>query len=406
MCCAAGTLPHLVLCLSRWYGRRRPRQTPPKILIYARCNRMPARFHSDRALFVLTLALVVFGLAMVFSASGIVAQENGRWPYSFLARQFVAAALGTAAFLALIRVDYHSYRNQALVLLVTSLVICLLLAALFLNPVRGTHRFLRWGPFSFQPSEPAKLIAILFLAWFLDARRDRVRDLVRGIIPACVLIALLLALVVAGRDLGSAVVLGFVAASMLFVAGVPLRYFGMALAAAPVAFYFLVYRVPYRWERILVFFDPERDPYGKGFQIIQSLIAVGSGGPAGAGFMQSKQKLFFLPAPHTDFIFAVVSEEFGLLGATLLLAAFAVFLWRGLRASLAAPDAFGRLLALGITVMIVGQALINISVVIKVLPTKGLPLPFISYGGTSLLFSLVAVGVLLNITQHRNAANW
>jgi cell division protein FtsW len=362
---------------------------------------MPVRFHSDRALFVLTLALVVFGLAMVFSASGIVAQESGRWPYSFLARQFAAAALGAAALLVLIRVDYHSYRHQALVLLVTSLVICLLLAALFLDPVRGTHRFLRWGPFSFQPSEPAKLIAILFLAWFLDARRDRVRDLARGIVPACVLIALLLALVVAGRDLGSAVVLGFVAASMLFVAGLPLRYFGMALAAAPVAFYFLIYRVPYRWERILVFFDPERDPYDKGFQIIQSLIAVGSGGPAGAGFMQSEQKLFYLPAPHTDFIFAVVSEEFGLMGATLLLAAFTVFLWRGLRASLAAPDAFGRLLALGITVMIVGQALINMSVVVKLLPTKGLPLPFISYGGTSLLFSLVAVGVLLNITQHR-----
>jgi cell division protein FtsW len=364
---------------------------------------MPVRLHSDRALFVLTLALVVFGLAMVFSASGIIAQENARWPYSFLARQFAAAALGAAAFLVLIRVDYHSYRHQALVLLVTSLVICLLLAALFLNPVRGTHRFLRWGPFSFQPSEPAKLIAILFLAWFLERRRDRMHDLVRVIIPACAPIALLLALVVAGRDLGSAIVLGFVAGSMLFVAGVPLRYFGMALAAAPVAFYFLIYRVPYRWERILVFFNPERDPYDKGFQIIQSLIAVGSGGPAGTGFMQSKQKLFFLPAPHTDFIFAVVSEEFGLLGATLLLAAFAVFLWRGLRASLAAPDAFGRLLALGITVMIVGQALINISVVVKVLPTKGLPLPFISYGGTSLLFSLVAVGMLLNITQHRDS---
>jgi cell division protein FtsW len=363
---------------------------------------MPVRFHSDRALFVLTLALVVFGLAMVFSASGIVAQESGRWPYSFLARQFAAAALGAAAFLVLIRVDYHGYRHQALVLLVTSVVICLLLAALFLNPVRGTHRFLRWGPFSFQPSEPAKLIAVLFLAWFLDRRRDRAGDLVRGIIPACALVAVLLTLVVAGRDLGSAVILGFVAGSMLFVAGLPLRYFGMALAAAPVAFYFLIYRVPYRWERILVFLDPERDPYDKGFQIIQSLIAVGSGGPAGTGFMQSKQKLFYLPAPHTDFIFAVVSEEFGLLGATLLLAAVAVFLWRGLRASLTAPDAFGRLLALGITVMIVGQALINISVVVKVLPTKGLPLPFISYGGTSLLFSLVAVGVLLNITQHRD----
>src|SRR5258706_6750871 len=253
----------------------------------------------------------------------------------------------------------------------------------------------------------AKPVLILFIAWFLDMRLSSGRDHqqvmndTRGtLLPLLSIVGVTVLLILIEPDLGTSVVVLLIGVGMLFMAGMRMRYFLYAVAAVPPLFYFLVWRVPYRRVRVEVFLDPFKDPQGKGFQMAQSLIAVGTGGLTGAGLMEGKQKLFYLPAPHTDFIFAVVAEELGLLGAGCLVLAFLIFLWRGLRAASRAPDAFGRLLAIGVTVMIVCQALINFSVVVGLLPTKGIPLPFLSSGGSSLLFNLVAVGMLLNVSQH------
>ncbi len=361
---------------------------------------MAKRLHSDRILFLVTVGLVVFGLVMVFSASAVLSAEQYGSAYTFLLRQLAWAAAGVAAMLGIMRVDYHHFRSPAVVFPLLFLTLFLLGAVLLWSGSHNTHRWFRWGLFSFQPSELAKPVLILFLAWFLEKRISAVNDLPHTLLPALAVVGVAVLLILKEPDLGTAVSILTITGAMFFIAGLRLRYFAAAFLAALPAFYLLVYRVPYRRNRILAFLDPYEDPQGKGFQMIQSLIAVGTGGVGGAGLMQGKQKLFYLPAPHTDFIFAVVSEELGLIGAGLLVVAFGVFFWRGLRASLHASDAFGRLIAVGISVMIVCQALINVSVVLGLLPTKGIPLPFVSYGGSSLLFNLVAVGILLNVTQH------
>ena len=361
---------------------------------------MAKRLHSDRILFLTTLALVVFGLVMVFSASAVLSAEQSGSAYTFLGRQLAWAVAGVGSLLLVMRVDYHRYRSPLVVFAALFLTLFLLGMVLFGDGAHNTHRWFRWGLFSFQPSELAKPVLIIFLAWFLEKRLHAVNDLFYTVLPALAVVGVAVGLILWEPDLGTAVVLLLIAAGMFFMAGLRWRYFWAALAAALPALHLLVFRVAYRRNRILAFLDPYDDPQGKGFQIIQSLIAVGTGGLSGVGLMQGKQKLFYLPAPHTDFIFAVVSEELGLLGGGLLVLAFGIFFWRGLAASLGAPDNFGRLLAVGISVMIVCQALINVSVVLGLLPTKGIPLPFVSYGGSSLLFNLVAAGILLNVTQH------
>ncbi len=361
---------------------------------------MAKRLHSDRILFVTTLALVVFGLVMVFSASAVLSAEVSGSAYTFLGRQMAWAMAGLAGLLLVMRVDYHHYQGPVVVFGTLFLTLFLLIAVLFSEGAHNTHRWFRWGLFSFQPSELAKVVLIIFLAWFLEKRVRAVNDFVYTVLPALAVVVVAVALILREPDLGTAVVLLLIAAGMFFVAGLRLRYYAGALAAALPALYLLIFRVAYRRNRVLAFLDPYNDPQGKGFQIIQSMIAVGTGGLSGLGLMEGKQKLFYLPAPHTDFIFAVVSEELGLIGAVLLVAAFGVFFWRGLRASLHAPDNFGRLLAVGISITVVCQALINVSVVLGLVPTKGIPLPFVSYGGSSLLFNLLAAGILLNVTQH------
>lgn len=355
----------------------------------------------------MTIVLVVFGLVMVFSASAVVSQEESGTPYSFLVRQLAWAALGIGGMLVAMRTDYHLYRREVVIFGSLSLSILLLILVLFADPSHNTNRWFRFHSFSFQPSELAKLVLILFIAWFLDMRlnsgRDPisvVNDIKGTLLPLLGITLMMVFLILREPDLGTSVVVLLIAVGMLFMAGLKLHYFLPAAALIPPLFYWQVWLVPYRRVRVEVFLDPFKDPQGKGFQMSQSLIAVGTGGLTGAGLMQGKQKLFYLPAPHTDFIFAVVAEELGLLGAICLVLAFVLFLWRGLRAAYRAPDHFGRLLALGVTVMIVSQALINFSVVVGLLPTKGIPLPFISAGGSSLLFNLLAVGMLLNISQH------
>jgi cell division protein FtsW len=259
------------------------------------------------------------------------------------------------------------------------------------------------GPASLQPSELAKLAVIFYLAWFLEMRRRPhgfgMNDWKHTILPAIGPVLVLVGLVVIEPDLGTAVEIFIIAVAMLYVAGLNGKYIlGAGLAALPII-YLLIVRVSYRYERVIAFLNPTADPQGRGFQLLQSLIAVGSGGFTGVGLMESKQKLFYLPEAHTDFIFAVLCEELGFIGGAIVLSLFAIYGWRGIRSAFKINDEFGRFAALGITVMILSQTMINLGVVLGMMPTKGIPLPFISYGGSSLLVMLLATGVLLNISR-------
>jgi cell division protein FtsW len=360
---------------------------------------MPRRFQTDRLLFGTTLALCLIGAVMVFSASAVVAQEQVGKPYTFLLRHLIWLAVGLTATLLLMQVDYRRLKSPAVVFTAIFVVVGMLVAVLFLDRLHQTHRWIRFGSLSLQPSEFGKPAVVLFLAWLLDRRRKRVNDPVRTLLPAFGLIAVIAGLVILEPDFGTASVLVFIGVAMLFSAGLRLRYLAYGVLAALPALYFAVFRVRYRYERILAFLDPYADPQGRGFQVIQSLLAVGSGGLFGVGLMESRQKLFYLPEAHTDFIYAVLAEELGLVGALLLVGLFAVFFWRGLRAAVAAPDEFGRLAGIGLTVMVTAQALVNLSVVLGLMPTKGIPLPFVSYGGSSLVTMLVGTGILLNLSQ-------
>ncbi len=364
---------------------------------------MPRKLEADRTLFVTTLALCLTGAVMVFSASAVTAREQFGSAYYFLWRQLVWFAAGLAAMFGAMHWDYRRLRQPKFVLVLLSCVLFALIGLFFLDRTHQTHRWIRLGPVSFQPSEIAKLAVILFLAWFLEIRSRPgnfgVNDLGRTIVPALGVVFAVAGLVLLEPDLGTAVEICLAGAAVLFVAGLSPGYiFGAAAALVP-AVYMAIMRVSYRQERILAFLHPEENAQGAGFQLMQSLIAVGSGGFSGVGLMESRQKLFFLPEAHTDFIYAVICEELGFIGGAIVLALFAVYAWRGLRAAMRAPDEFGSLLALGITFLIASQALVNLAVVLGMMPTKGIPLPFISYGGSSLFASLLATGVLLNIGQ-------
>jgi cell division protein FtsW len=355
---------------------------------------------TDYTLFAVTAALLGLGLVMVWSASSAHAQETRGSAYFFLVKQVLWALLGLTGMAALMRTDYRKLRQPAVVYGMLVASTALLIVVLFLRPVNDAHRWIRLGSLSFQPSELAKLSLILFLAYHMERRAERVNEFLTTLFPALLLTGWFAFLIYIQPDLGTAATLVAVSCVMLFLAGVRLRYF--AALALPAAF--LLYRAvvvaAYRRDRIEAFLNPWSDARGAGYQIIQSLIAVGTGGVTGVGLMEGRQKLFYLPYPYSDFIFAVIGEELGMIGAAALVAAFIVLLWRGLRASWSAPDAFGALLAAGLTLEIVLQALLNISVVIGLLPTKGIPLPFISAGGSSLLFTLLSVGVVLNVSQH------
>jgi len=343
---------------------------------------------------------------MIFSASAVTAEKEYGHGYYFLVRQAAWLILGLLGMFALMRTDYRRLREPAVVYTAVSLVLFLLIGTFFLDKAHATHRWIRYGPIGIQPSELAKLAVILYLAWFLDQKRRSKtsmdfckQDFLRAILPAAVPVLIYVCLILAQPDLGTAVEIVLVATAILFAAGLSWKWLATGAAAAMPLLYLLITHVSYRQARLAAFLDPNSDPQGAGFQLMQSLIAVGSGGFTGVGLMESKQKLFYLPEAHTDFIYAVICEELGYIGAVLVIALFAVYGWRGLRAAFAAPDGFGRLLALGITAMVLSQAFINLAVVLGMVPTKGIPLPFVSYGGSSLLVMLLATGVLLNISQ-------
>jgi cell division protein FtsW len=365
---------------------------------------MPRSLQPDRQLFIVTLALCLFGAVMVFSASALTARELFGNGYIFLIRQLVFLALGIGGMFLLMNTDYRKLRQPRVIFTGLSLTTVLLIAVFFLDRSHATHRWIRIGPLSLQPSEMAKLVVIFYLAWFLEIRcaprGAGINDLRRTLLPALGTVVMLVGLVLVEPDMGTACMIFLIAVVMLFAAGLSYRtIFAAALAVLP-AIYLLIVRVPYRMMRLQAFLSPSSDPQGHGFQLLQSLIAVGSGGFTGVGLMESRQKLFYLPEAHTDFIFAVICEELGYIGAVIVLSLFVLYGWRGFIAAMKAPDDFGRYLALGVTTMVVGQALINLSVVLGLMPTKGIPLPFVSYGGSSLLGMLLATGVLLNISQH------
>jgi len=364
------------------------------------------RLETDRWLFGVTLVLCLMGAVMIFSASAITAQQMYGHSYIFVARQAAWLVMGLLGMFALMKLDYHRLGEPAVVYTVLCVVLVMLVGTFFLDKSHATHRWIKLGPLNLQPSEMAKLAIILYLAWFLDLRRRREtslefrkQDFLQTILPAVAPILVCVALIVAQPDLGTSVDVVLIMAAILFVAGLSWKWLAVGAATGLPALLLLIMNASYRQARLMAFLHPDSDPQGAGFQLLQSLIAVGSGGFTGVGLMESKQKLFYLPEAHTDFIFAVICEELGFLGATIVIALFAMYAWRGLRAAFNAPDGFGRMVALGVTAMVLFQALINFAVVLGMMPTKGIPLPFVSYGGSSLLVMLLATGVLLNISQ-------
>src|SRR6185369_1001745 len=353
----------------------------------------------DLTIMLMAIALTCFGVVMVYSASSVMAAKRFHDGFFFLKRQGLFAIIGFAIMLTVMRIDYHIWKQVA----VPALLLCLVLLGVVLIPglggkAGGSSRWIRLPGFNLQPSEMAKLALIMYMAYSLDKKQDKVKSLTSGFIPYMIVLMFLIGLLVLQPDLGGALTLAAVAMTMLFAAGTRLTYiFSMFLLALPL----LVYKLSrgYHKSRIDAFLNPWSDPEGKGFQIIQSWLALGTGGVFGQGLGEGKQKLFYLPEAHTDFILSVVGEELGFLGVAVIIGMFFLLVQRAMRISVAAPDTFGRFLALGIAVLLGIEATVNMGVVTGLLPTKGLALPFISYGGSSLLISLFAVGILLNISS-------
>ncbi|MFQ5895507.1 MAG: putative lipid II flippase FtsW [Nitrospinota bacterium] len=353
----------------------------------------------DRALLGCALALTAFGLVMVNSAGALLALDRYGDPYLFAKRQGLAAAAGLGTMFLAARMDYRRLERLSLPLLALTL---LLLAAVFLpglgRSAGGARRWLQLGPAVMQPAEFAKLALVVFASAALVRRGERLREFTSGYLPVAVPVGAALLLIALQPDLGSALLMSAALGGLFFAAGARLRHLVGTLLLASPALFFALFTVPYRRRRILAFLDPWSDPSDSGYQILQSLLALGRGGVVGLGLGEGRQKLFYLPEPHTDFIYAVVGEELGMVGAIAVLAALCVLCWRGFRLALRSPDPFGAHLAAGLTLMVGLQALLHIGVVVGFLPTKGLPLPFVSQGGSSLWFALAAVGLLLSVS--------
>lgn len=361
----------------------------------------------DKVMFTVVVGLILFGTVMVYSASAVLARENYHTPYYFFLRQGVWALVTLAAILIVMKIDYHVWTRRAVVY--AALVVCVaaLFAVFAFRPINGAHRWFRLGFFSFQPSEAAKLAGALYLAYFLGkkAHTAEIDDYKLTYLPSTLVIGLMVVLVCLEPDLGTALLIGLVLFVMQFAAGIPVKFQSLTIATSlPVLAYQLLH-VSFRVQRLRAFLNPFDYQYKEGFQVVQSLIAIGSGGVSGLGFAQSKQKLFFLPESYTDFIFSVIGEELGLVGATTVVLLFGILLWRGVLAAKEAPDVTGRLLAIGLTLMLVLQAFFNMSVTMSLAPAKGIPLPFISYGGSSLLLAGIAAAMLLNISSFRRQMN-
>jgi len=354
----------------------------------------------DLIILLMTVALTCFGIVMVYSASSVMAAKKFNDGFYFLKRQGIFAILGFAMMAIAMRIDYQQWRRLAVPLLMA----CLVLLVLVFVPgiggkVKGASRWLRFPGFNFQPSELAKMALIIYMAYSLDKKQEKLKFFSTGFLPYMVVLAIMIAILLLQHDLGASLTLGAVALSMLFIAGSRPRYIlGMFVMAVPFLYYAILTK-SYRLARIKVFLNPWQDPTNTGFQIIQSWLGFGIGGIFGQGLGEGKQKLFYLPEAHTDFILSVVGEELGFIGVIVFAAMFFLLVQRSFRVALQAEDDFGRFLAFGIAVLLGIEGFVNMGVVTGLLPTKGLALPFISYGGSSLIVSLFAVGVLLNVSS-------
>ena len=361
----------------------------------------------DRALILAVVALTAFGLVMVFSASEV---QGWLWFHNsayYFERQLMWLGLGVVLLWAGAHIDYHRLRPLAWPLgLVALALLGLVLLPHFGVEVNGARRWLRLGPLQMQPAELAKVAAIVFMALWLERHRERLSSLEDGVVPFLALLGLITVLVILERDLGTTLIVAGILLAQFLVAGGRKRHVLLLALIIGLCVYAFIRMEPYRLHRIVAFFDPWADPLNTGFQAIQSVVALGSGGLFGVGLGQSIQKYQWLPFAHTDFIFAIVGEETGLIGTSAVLALFGLFAYRGYRVALKAPDAFGSLLACGVTTWISLQALINIAAVTVTLPTTGVPLPFISYGGSSLAITLAAVGILINVSTQHAKVGW
>ena len=357
----------------------------------------------DKWLFSATVGLALFGVVMVYSASAIIAVQENHSQFHYVLKQGIWTLIGFGAMFVMMRFDYQRLNRGWIVYGLLLFTVLLLLAVFAFPPVNGARRWIKLSGFSAQPSELAKLALAIFVAYVIERRAGDERSFWKTFVPCMFALAIFAGLVAKEPDLGTALMLAIIGFAMCFAGGVRPRHLALATVPALLLVGAMLIFTPFRMRRLVAFINPWADAQGTGYQVVQSLIAVGSGGQHGLGFAQGRQKLLFLPFAHSDFIFAVIGEELGLIGALIVIFVFAVFLWRGMRAALRAPDRFGMLLGIGIVVGIVAQALLNMSVVLALLPTKGIPLPFISYGGSSLVPTLAGVGILLNISQFARA---
>ncbi len=358
---------------------------------------------TDKLLIVTTFVLLAAGVLMVYSTSYVVAMKRFGDEYFFLKRHLTFAAGGVICFAVAMKVPYTLYRKLAYPILILSAV-CL--ACIYVPGIGfeagGARRWIRVAGFAFQPSEPAKLAVVIFLAYSLSAKSEKIKTFSIGFLPNILIPGVIVGLILFETDLGTAATIAMVIFVMNFIAGVRLRYLGTLAGLTIAGGYAVIKNFQYMQDRLLIFADPWADPFGKGFQMVQSFLAFGSGGVTGVGLGEGKQKLFYLPEAHTDFILSVIGEELGLIGVGTVIAMYVVFLFCGVRIAMRARDLNGKYLAAGLTFMLALQAAINMAVVTGLAPPKGLPLPFISYGGTSLLVSMFAVGMLVNIYIKEN----
>jgi cell division protein FtsW len=363
---------------------------------------MTKKLRIDWWLFAIAACLAMFGAVMVYSASAMIAlkETEGASQFTYFYKQFGFTLAGLMVMFATSKIDYRWYQDTRIVYGLLIITAVLLLAVFGFPAINGARRWIRFSGISFQPSEIAKIALPIFLAYFLTKNEKLIGDLKETVLPCAAVLGGLGALIMLEPDLGTTMVLCAVFVAVYFAAGAKWMHILLTIGSLLVVGVAALILSPWRMKRLFAFLDPWENSADGSYQVVQGLYAIGSGGVLGEGFAKGQQKLFYLPYPYSDFIFAVVGEELGLVGTLAVVIAFGLLLWRGTRAALLAPDRFGMLLGIGIITGIVVQALFNISVVISILPAKGIPLPFISYGGSSVLLTLFAVGVLLNLSQH------
>ena len=359
----------------------------------------------DQVLIIVTLLLLAVGIMMMYSSSALLAQRRYDDAAFFLKRQAIWIVVGLMALYATSHFQHRYWKSLIGPLLCIGFaLLAIVLVSPLGEPINGSRRWLRLGMVTIQPSEVIKLILIIYLACYLARRGERIQRFLHGALPAVLVVGVFVALIVCEPDFGTAVVILAVTGGMLFIGGIPARHFAGLSGAALAVCVYLVTRTPYQRQRVLTFLNPRDDPMNSGFQTIQSMLAIGSGGVWGLGLGEGNQKRLFLPEPHTDFIFAVLSEELGLLGGLVVLGLYGVLIWRGFRVAWGSNDLLGYYLAYGITLLLSLQVLINVGVVSGMLPAKGLTLPFLSYGGSAMVMNLAAIGILVSISRARERA--